>query len=55
MDIITINTCPTDKDILNCIDYEICKYDLHNNCIYADRCNALHDLELSNNLEKKGD
>lgn len=43
MDIITINTCPTDEDILNCIDYETCKHDLHNNCIYADRCNVLHN------------
>lgn len=52
MDIITINLYPTDEDILNCIDYKICKYDLHNDCIYADRYNSLHCLELSNNLEK---
>lgn len=53
MDIITITICPTDEDILNCIDYEMCKHDLHNNCIYTDRCNILHYLELSNNLEKR--
>ena len=43
MDIITITVCPTDEAILNCIDYETCKHDLRNDCIYADRCNDLHN------------
>ncbi len=43
MDIITITVCPTDEAILNYIDYETCKHDLRNDCIYADRCNVLHN------------
>ena len=43
MDIITITVCPTDEAILNYIDYETCKHDLCNDCIYADRCNVLHN------------
>lgn len=52
MDTITITICPTDEAILNCIDYETCKYDLRNDCIYADRCERLHFKRLSEEIEK---
>lgn len=46
MDFINITICPTDEEILKCFDYRICKHMLHNDCIYADRCNMLHDNVL---------
>ena len=50
MDYINITTCPTDEDILSCFDYRICKYMLHNDCIYADRCKMLHRSESKEDL-----
>lgn len=42
---------PTDKDILECEDYWMCRFSEHNDCRYVDRCEMLHLKKLSKEIE----
>lgn len=42
---------PTDEDLMNCDDFEMCSLSEHNSCIYRRKCEELQFRKLNNELE----